>query len=61
MDFLLDLALPATDAGAIAQAVIAGMALIVASWLVRKRPEPRLFVIGLAVLSFSLMALRAVH
>ena len=61
MDFLLDLALPSTDAGAITQAVIALVILAAAYWFVRKQPEARSFVIGLAVLSFSLMALRAVH
>ena len=61
MDFLLDLALPSTDAGAITQAVIALVILAAAYWFVRKQPEARIFVIGLAVLSLSLMALRAVH
>jgi hypothetical protein len=61
VDFLLDLALPSTDAGVIAQAVIVGSSIAGAYWFVRKRPELRIFVVGLAVLSFSLMALRAVH
>ena len=61
MDFLLDLALPSTDAGAIAQAVIALVVLGTAYWFVRRQAEARIFVIGLAVLSLSLMALRAVH
>lgn len=61
MDLLLDLALPSTDAGAIAQAVIALVILGTTYWFVRKQPEARTFVIGLAVLGLSLMALRAVH
>lgn len=61
MDLLLDFVLPSTDAGVFAQASITAAVLGAALWFVRKRPEPRIFVLGLAVLAFSLMALRAVH
>ena len=61
VDLLLDFVLPSTDAWAIAQAVIFGLTVVVAFWFARKRPEPRIFVTGVALLGFSLMALRAVH
>lgn len=61
MDFLLDLVLPSSDAWVIAEATIFGLAIAVAFWFARKRPEARIFVIGVAALGFSLMALRAVH
>jgi hypothetical protein len=59
--FLLDFVLPSTDAGAIAQAVVFGVVVVAALWFVRRRPEPRIFVIGFGLLGFSLIALRAVH
>ena len=61
MDFLLDLVLPSSDAWVIAEAAIFGLAIAVAFWFARKRQEARIFVIGVAALGFSLMALRAVH
>ena len=61
VDLLLDFILPSTDAWAIAQAVIFGAVVGVAFWFARRRPEPRIFVIGVALLGFSLLALRAVH
>ena len=61
VDFLLDFALPSTDAAAITQAVVFGLIVAGALWFVRRRPEPRVFVIGIGLLGFSLIALRAVH
>ena len=61
VDFLLDFVLPSTDAAAITQAVVFGLIVAAALWFVRRRPEPRIFVIGIGLLGFSLIALRAVH
>jgi hypothetical protein len=61
VDLLLDLVLPATDAAAITQAVVFGVVVTAALWIVRRHPEPRIFVIGIGLLGFSLFALRAVH
>ena len=61
VDFLLDFILPSTDAAAITQAVVFGVVVVAALWTVRRRPEPRIFVIGIGLLGFSLIALRAVH
>ena len=61
VDLLLDFVLPKTDTWVIAQSVIFAAVVGVAFWFARKRPEPRIFVIGVAALGFSLMALRAVH
>lgn len=61
VDFLLDFVLPSTDAGAITQAVVFGLIVATAFWFVRRHPEPRIFVIGIGLLGFSLIALRAVH
>lgn len=61
-ELLLDLLLPETDRGAVVQIVIAAVfwtAMIVRS--LRWRSEYRLFVIGLAVLTFAWFGARAVH
>lgn len=58
---LLDLLLPTTDAGVLAQLIIflaTGTGLM---WRFRKRPEARLMVVGLSLLGLGAMALRAVH
>ena len=58
---LRDLALPATDAGVYAQAVGAFLAYGLALFLVRRNRDLLVFVVGLATITFALMALRTLH
>lgn len=61
-ELLLDLLLPETDRGAVIQIVIAAVlwaAMI--GWSLRWRSEYRVFVIGLAVLTFAWFGARAIH
>ena len=60
-DTLTDLALPRTDAGALAQVVVALCLFVPALWLVRRDRELRSFVAGLGTLTFAWFALRTVH
>lgn len=57
----LDLLLPTTDAGVLAQLIILLVAGIGLIWRFRKRPEARLLLVGLLLLGLGAMALRAVH
>jgi len=60
-DFLLDLALPRTDAGAFVQAAIAVPVFGIALWRVRHNRDIRTFVVGVATLTFAWFALRTLH
>ena len=60
-DFLVDLALPRTDAGAFVQAAIAAPIFGIALWRVRHDRDIRTFVVGLATLTFAWFALRTLH
>lgn len=57
----MDLLLPATDAGVLTQLVLVAIVASVALVVTRRNRDVRLAVIGLTVLTVSLMALRAVH
>lgn len=61
MGFLLDLLLPATDAGVAAQFVIVVIILAVALWRFWANPDLRLVVIGTGLVVLGLMGFRALH
>jgi len=58
---VLDLLLPATDGGVAVQFVVVTAIAGGLVWIVRRDRNLRLLVIGLSVLTYGLMALRAVH
>lgn len=58
---MLDLLLPRTDAGVAVQLIVAITVFAIAIYLVRRHLEWRIFVVGFAVLTLGLMALRTVH
>lgn len=60
-DGLLDLALPRTDAGALAQALLAVALYGSMLWRVRRNREIRTFVAGCATMTFAWFALRTLH
>lgn len=60
-DFLVDLALPRTDAGAFVHAAIAVPVFGMALWRVRHNRDIRTFVVGVATLTFAWFALRTLH
>ena len=57
----MELLLPHTDGGVAVQFVIATTVLAVAMWLVRRKPDARLLVIGLWLTAYGLMGVRALH
>lgn len=61
-ELLLDLLLPETDRGAVTQIIVAAVFwTVMIGWSLRWRSEYRLFVIGLAVLTFAWFGARAIH
>lgn len=60
-DFLFDLALPRTDAGAFTQAAVAAGLFGVALWRARRNRDVLTFVAGLATITFAWFALRTLH
>ncbi len=58
---MLDLLLPRTDAGVAAQAIVAAVILAILGFAVRRNPDRRIFVIGLAVMTVALFGVRMVH
>ncbi len=60
-NFLFDLALPRTDAGAFTQAAVAAALFGVALWRVRHNKEILTFVAGLTTVTFAWFALRTLH
>jgi len=60
-DFLVDLTLPRTDAGAFVQVAIAVLIFGIALWRVRHNRDTRTFVAGLAMVTFAWFALRTLH
>ena len=57
----VDLLLPRTDAGVLAQLVLLGAVSVGAIWTLRHRPHARLLAVGVTVFLLSLMGLRALH
>lgn len=61
MDLLLDLLLPKTDLGVLVQIGLLVVLFAVALWRLWSRSELRLLVIGLGLLAFGFVGLRALH
>lgn len=61
IDLLVELALPRTDAGVLAQAGVASVIFGFAVWRARHNPDLRTFLAGLATLTFAWFALRTLH
>ncbi|HSL58474.1 MAG TPA: hypothetical protein VK866_11580 [Acidimicrobiales bacterium] len=60
-DVLTEIILPRTDAGVLAQAIGAGLVFLIALVLVRRQPELRLLVLGIATMTAAGFGLRALH
>jgi len=61
VDVILDLLLPATDAGVFVQFAVVGLILAAALWRFWSNPEVRLLVIGSGLVILGLMGFRALH
>ncbi len=58
---MTDLLLPSTDAGVAAQFAVVAFAAGAALLALRRHPEWRILVLGLALTAFGAMAVRAIH
>jgi hypothetical protein len=58
---MVELLLPRTDAGVAVQGLVAIVIFAVALVAVRRRPDLRQFVIGLATMTAAIFALRTIH
>ena len=56
-----DLLLPRPDAGVLAQVIIVSVAFGAAALALRRRRELRVFVMGMWVMTYAAMGLRAIH
>jgi hypothetical protein len=56
-----ELLLPRTDGGVVVQFVIVTALFAMALWLVRRKPDARLLVIGLSLTAYGVMGVRALH
>lgn len=56
-----ELLLPATDAGVLAQLIVVVVAWFAGLWIVRKRPDIRLFVLGLGLVTLAAIGVRTLH
>lgn len=61
MEVILDLLLPATDAGVAAQLVVVFVVVAIALWRFWSNLEIRLLVVGSGIVLVGLMGLRALH
>ncbi len=61
VDVIVDLLLPATDAGVAAQLVVVFVVVAIALWRFWSNSEIRLLVIGSGIVVLGLMGLRALH
>ena len=57
----MDILLPRTDAGALAQVVVVAVALVATLVVVRRSAEARLLVLGVGLVALGWMALRTLH
>lgn len=57
----MDLLLPRTDAGVLAQVIVATAVFAGLTWRFRRNKDVRIFVIGLWVLTYGAMGVRAIH
>jgi len=60
-DVLTEIILPRTDAGVLAQALGAALVFVITLVLVRRQPELRLLVLGIATMTAAGFGLRALH
>lgn len=58
---LVDILLPRTDAGALAQVVVVAVAVVATLVVVRRSAEARLLVLGVGLVALGWMALRTLH
>jgi len=58
---VIDLLLPGTDAGVFAQLAVVTVIFAALMWPARRNREMRVFVAGGWIMTYALMALRAVH
>lgn len=58
---MLDLLLPRTDAGVLAQLIIATIVFALMTWRFWSNKDARIFVIGLWVMTYAAMGVRALH
>lgn len=58
---MIELLLPRTDEGALVQAVVLAVVVVLVLFGVRRDREIRLLVIGIAVVTAAFMAVRALH
>ena len=58
---MIEILLPRTDAGVVVQFVLATLILSLVIWRLWKRKDARLFVIGLWLVTYAGMGLRALH
>ena len=58
---MTDLFLPSTDGGVFAQFVVVTVGFGAMMWWVRRREGTRVFVAGLWLVTYGLMAVRAIH
>jgi hypothetical protein len=58
---LVDILLPRTDPGALAQVVVVAVALVATLVVVRRSTEARLLVLGVGLVALGWMALRTLH
>jgi hypothetical protein len=58
---VVELLLPRTDGGVAVQFVIVTAVFATAMWLMRRKPDARLLVIGLWLTAYGVMGVRALH
>lgn len=58
---MIDLLLPSTDGGVLAQVAAATVIFAAALFLVRRYPEWRLFTVGVWILTYAWFGLRTLH
>lgn len=58
---MIDLILPRTDGGVLAQLVVVTVLFATATWLARRHKDVRVLVIGLWLLAYGGMGVRALH
>ncbi len=58
---MIDLILPRTDGGVLAQLAVVTVVFATAAWLTRRRKDVRVLVIGLWLVAYGGMGVRALH
>ena len=57
----MDILLPATDTGVLVQVVVWTALLVLGIIVTRRNRDVRLLVVGIGILGYGLMAVRAIH